>query len=100
MSTRLHILLWCTLLVAIALAASVVTTRVKVLATGSTVSHILAATKDPGTIADELYLATLSRHPNAVERDAAITYIRSGDMTRKTEDLQWALINRLEFLFN
>jgi hypothetical protein len=79
---------------------SVVTTRVKVLATGSTVAHLLAATKDPGTIADELYLATLSRHPSAVERDAAITYIKSGDITRKTEDLQWALINRLEFLFN
>ena len=27
-------------------------------------------------------------------------YLRSGDLTRKTEDLQFALLNKLEFLFN
>jgi Protein of unknown function (DUF1549)/Protein of unknown function (DUF1553) len=79
---------------------SVVTTRVKANNANTTVAHVLAATKDPGTIADELYIATLSRHPSASERSAAITYLTSGDLAKKSEDLQYALMNRLEFLFN
>ena len=78
----------------------IVTNRVKATAAGSTVANTLQATKDPGTIADTLYLATLARYPNASERAAAIAYLRSGDLTRKTEDLQFALLNKLEFLFN
>jgi hypothetical protein len=66
----------------------------------STVQRVLAATRDPGTIADELYLATLSRKPTQAERSAAIGYLGSGDIVRKTEDLQFALLNRLEFLYN
>ncbi len=79
---------------------SVVTTRVKASNANTTVAHVLAASKDPGTIADELYIATLSRRPTASERDAAITYLKSGDLSKKSEDLQYALMNRLEFLFN
>ena len=56
--------------------------------------------RDPGEIADTLYLATLSRYPTAAERDAAVAYLKSGDLTKKTEDLQFALLNKLEFLFN
>ena len=78
----------------------IVTDRVKVTATGSTVAQTLQATKDPGAIADALYVATLSRYPTLAERNAAITYLRSGDLNRKSEDLQYALLNKLEFLFN
>jgi hypothetical protein len=53
-----------------------------------------------GTIADTLYLTTLSRYPTATERTAAIAQLGSGDLTKKTEDLQFALLNKLEFLFN
>ena len=60
----------------------------------------LVATKDPGAITDALYLATLSRYPDTNERNTAIGYLKSGDLTRKTEDLQFALLNKLEFLFN
>ena len=66
----------------------------------STVAKTLAATKDPGAIADALYLATLSRYPDTNERNTAIAYLKSGDLTKKTEDLQFALLNKLEFLFN
>ena len=77
-----------------------VITRVRASNTASNVARTLAATKDPATIADTLYLSTLSRFPDANERAAAVTYLKSGDLTKKTEDLQYALLNKLEFLFN
>jgi hypothetical protein len=77
-----------------------VTTRIKATNANTTVARVLAASKDPGTIADELYIATLSRRPTAVERDAAITYLKSGTLSAKAEDLQYALMNSLEFLFD
>ena len=79
---------------------AVVTNRIKANNANTTVARVLAATKDPGTVVDELYIATLSRHPASAERDTAIAYLRSGDLAKKTEDLQYALMNRLEFLFN
>jgi len=77
-----------------------VVSRVRASNSASTVAKTLAATKDPGAIADALYLATLSRYPDAGERNTAIAYLKSGDLTKKTEDLQFALLNKLEFLFN
>ena len=77
-----------------------VTDRIKATTTGSTVATTLQATKDAAAIADALYLATLSRYPTPAERSAAITVLRSGDINRKSEDLQFALLNKLEFLFN
>ncbi|MDP9193272.1 MAG: DUF1549 and DUF1553 domain-containing protein [Acidobacteriota bacterium] len=76
----------------------IVTTRVR-RANNSTVSKVLASTSDPGTIADQLYLATLSRKPTSSERQAAITYLLAGTLAERAEDLQFALINSLEFLF-
>ncbi len=78
----------------------IVTDRVKATAKGSTVQTLLAATKDTGVIADGLYLVSLGRYPAADERIAAIAYLGSGDLTKKTEDLQYSLLNRIEFLFN
>jgi Protein of unknown function (DUF1549)/Protein of unknown function (DUF1553) len=77
-----------------------IVSRVRATNAASTVAKTLAATKDPGAIADALYLATLSRYPDSSERAAAINYLKSGDLNRKTEDLQFALLNKLEFLFN
>jgi hypothetical protein len=76
-----------------------VTSRVRAL-NNSTVQRLLAQTRDPGTIVDELYIATLSRRPSSEERAAGIAALSSGDLTRKTEDLQYVLINRLQFLYN
>jgi hypothetical protein len=67
---------------------------------GSTVAKLLASTSDPGTIADQLYLDTLSRYPTASERQTAISYLMSGTLQQKTESLQWILINHLEFIFD
>jgi hypothetical protein len=77
----------------------IVVTRVRNSSSGSTVQATLVSTKDMGTIADTLYLTTLSRYPTTTERTAAITQLGSGDLAKKTEDLQFALLNKLEFLF-
>ena len=78
---------------------TVVTTRVKRATRGSTVERVLATTTDPGSIADQLYLATLSRRPTAGERQAAIVFLGDGALAERTEDLQFVLLNTLEFLF-
>jgi hypothetical protein len=75
-----------------------VTTRIRN-GGGSTVQRTLQATRDPATIADELYLATLSRRPTAEERAEAVALLSGGEIVSKTEDLQFALLNRLEFLY-
>jgi hypothetical protein len=50
---------------------------------------------------DELFLATLSRHPTAKERAAFAEY-RAGTKDRRAAfaDTLWALINTTEFIFN
>ena len=78
---------------------TIVTTRVKRSTRGSTVERVLASTTDPGSIADQLYLATLSRKPAADERQAAIDFLRGGTLAERTEDLQFVLLNTLEFIF-
>lgn len=78
---------------------AVVTTRVKRATRNSTVERVLASTSDPGSITDQLYLATLSRKPAADERQAAIDFLRVGPLAERTEDLQFVLLNTLEFIF-
>lgn len=77
----------------------VVTDRVRRSAT-STVQLTLNATQDRGEIVERLYLATLSRRPTAEERRIAVDYLNAGALGERAEDLQYALINSLEFLFN
>jgi hypothetical protein len=79
---------------------TIVTTRVKRTTVNSTVSKVLASTSDPSSIVDQLYLATLSRYPNQTEKTLAINYLNSGTLGQRAEDLQFALINQLEFLFD
>jgi hypothetical protein len=75
-----------------------VTTRVR-RGNNSTMQKVLASTADPGTIADQLYLSTLSRRPSPEERRIAIEYLRGGTLAERAEDLQFVLLNTLEFLF-
>jgi len=74
--------------------------RVRRTTNGSTVQKALAAGSDPAVITETLYLATLSRYPTDAEKTQAVAYLKSGTLAQKTEDLQWALINTLEFLFD
>jgi hypothetical protein len=78
----------------------IVTTRVSAGTAGSLAKKLTAAPESPEAIVESLYLATLSRYPTAEEKADAVDWLRSGALTRKTEDLQFALINSIEFLFN
>jgi hypothetical protein len=64
------------------------------------VSAILAATRDPAEIARRLYFATLSRPPQGDELAKAIAYLQEGKLEDSVEDLQYVLLNKLEFLYN
>ncbi len=50
-------------------------------------------------IVERLYLSTLSRRPIPGEMDVALGAL-SGDLSQGAENLQWALLNKPEFLFN
>jgi hypothetical protein len=65
-----------------------------------TVAAVLQATNDPDAIAERHYLATLSRFPTNEERAIAGQYLRGGKREERTEDLQYVLLNKLEFLFH
>lgn len=79
---------------------TVVVNRTHRAAANSTVAKVLASTTDPNSIVDQLYLNTLSRYPTAAEKSQAVAYLKSGTLANKTEDLQWVLLNSLEFLFD
>ena len=79
---------------------TVVVNRTHRATANSTVAKVLASTTDPNSIADQLYLNTLSRYPTAAEKSQAVAYLKSGTLANKTEDLQWVLLNSLEFLFD
>ena len=50
-------------------------------------------------IVERLYLSTLSRRPLPAEMDVALGAL-SDDLGQGAENLQWALLNKPEFLFN
>jgi hypothetical protein len=79
---------------------TIVVSRTKRSNANSTVAKTLVASSDPNVITDQLYLATLSRYPTAAEKSQAVAYLKSGTLANKTEDLQWVLLNSLEFLFD
>ncbi|MBM3763187.1 MAG: DUF1549 domain-containing protein [Acidobacteria bacterium] len=47
----------------------------------------------------QLFLATLSRYPSDQELSVALRY-RNGARAQWLSDLQWALVNKLDFIFN
>jgi hypothetical protein len=66
----------------------------------SRVERLLAAYKDDnGRVVDELFLATLSRPPSDGERRVG-TAAMTKDRVAGAQDLQWALVNQVEFFFN
>ena len=58
--------------------------------------------KTPAEIADEVYLATLSRRPTQKERGLVEKFYKNHKDGRRsaTEDFIWAIINSAEFIFN
>ncbi|MBK7928129.1 MAG: DUF1553 domain-containing protein [Bryobacterales bacterium] len=76
----------------------VVTDRV-LAAKDSRVQRLLDSYKDDGKVVDELFLATLARAPHAEERTLA-TSVMARNRVEGAQNVQWALLNLVEFLYN
>lgn len=66
---------------------------------GSRVEQLVGSPMANGEIVDALYLATLSRPPLPAERQVALSWLNA-DRREGAEDLQWTLLNKLDFVFN
>lgn len=72
----------------------------KVLAeNNSRVAQLVNSTQTNAEIVEALYLATLSRLPSAQEKQLAVSWLEK-DRKQGAEDLQWSLLNKLDFVFN
>jgi hypothetical protein len=67
---------------------------------GSRVATLLQQTTDPTTIINQLYLNTLSRPATEAEIDEQLPRFQQSGNRAAAENLQWVLLNRLQFLFN
>jgi Protein of unknown function (DUF1549)/Protein of unknown function (DUF1553) len=75
-----------------------VTRRVQ--ATGnSLVQQLLLRESDDQKLIEQLYLATLSRPPLLEETKLAMSWLAQ-NRQQGAEDLQWSLLNKLDFVFN
>ena len=62
----------------------------------------LQSVKDPAMLADELYLAVLSRPATAEEQQQLTQYLaeRTQDRSKALQEVAWGLLSSLEFRFN
>jgi hypothetical protein len=60
---------------------------------------LLESTRDDRALVERIYLATLSRRPAPDEARVALKALAQ-DRRKGAENLQWALMNSPEFLFN
>ncbi|MFN0084887.1 MAG: DUF1549 domain-containing protein [Blastocatellia bacterium] len=75
-----------------------VTRRVQA-ANHSLVEQLIHSAANDAEIVDRLYLATLSRAPSPREKRIALEWL-APDRRQGAEDLQWSLLNKLDFIFN
>ncbi|MEO6323789.1 MAG: DUF1549 domain-containing protein [Thermoanaerobaculia bacterium] len=80
----------------------VVTNRIKNATAGSAVNKLIAANSTPQAIVTSLYVSTLSRPPSVSENTAALALFSApgANKTSVAEDLQFVLLNKLDFIFN
>lgn len=79
---------------------SFVMSRIHANNNGSNVQWILRTTSNPTTIVDHLFVSALSRPPTPEERATGLEVLRWLGNQRGAESIQWALLNKLEFIFN
>lgn len=77
-----------------------VMTRIHQANQGSRVATLLAQTSDATTIITQLFLSTLSRRPTAQELASFSPAFAQLGARVAAENLQWVLLNKLDFLFN
>lgn len=78
--------------------SKIITDRVLAMG-GSRIEALLKETTTDQELLDRLWLTTLSRNATAAEREVALKALAK-DRRRGAENLQWALINSPEFIFN
>ena len=66
---------------------------------GTRVEQLLKDVPDDRSLVKKLYLTTVSREPSGPELETALTALGT-DRKKGAENLQWALINSPEFIFN
>jgi hypothetical protein len=66
----------------------------------SRLKSLLASSKTDSELVEELFLSSLSRRPRPEEMEVATRILKEGARQQKAEDLQWALLNTVEFLLN
>ncbi|MDL2716355.1 MAG: DUF1549 domain-containing protein [Acidobacteriota bacterium] len=80
-----------------------ITSRIKSTASGSAVQKLVAQNGAPAEIVASLYLSTLSRNPSAAELATGVGLFSSTPGETKAqivEDLQFALLNKIDFSYN
>jgi Protein of unknown function (DUF1553)/Protein of unknown function (DUF1549) len=65
----------------------------------SRVQNLLATHAENGKVVEELFLGTLARYPQAEEKKIAVAAL-DRDRVAGAQNLQWALLNLAEFLYN
>jgi hypothetical protein len=65
----------------------------------SRVQRLLDSYQDNGKVVDELFIATLARTPSSEERALAIG-VMGRNRVEGAQNIQWALLNLAEFLYN
>jgi hypothetical protein len=83
---------------ALLLMNSDITEKISEKKPGNFISQIMNKENDPEQRVNLLYLNTLGRFPSDKEMEAALKI--AGDKEDAYEDLQWAMINSSEFVFN
>ena len=63
------------------------------------VQRLLENEQDDGKVVQQMFSATIGRDPNPAEKDIALTALAK-DRTEGAQNLQWALLNLAEFLYN
>ena len=65
----------------------------------SRVQRLLDSYKDDGKVVEELFVSALSREPSAEEKALAVN-VMAKDRVEGAQNVQWALLNLVEFLYN
>ncbi len=69
--------------------------------TGNLVGKLLSSGKKPAEVMSELYLRAIGRSPTQEESNSLEALFSDPEQSKATlEDIQWALLNSKEFLFN
>jgi len=77
-----------------------ITSRTHRSISSSRVAQLLKGSSDPDSLIRQLFLYTLSRPATDIEVATLLPMFQQQGIPAATENLQWALFNRLQFLFN